>query len=579
MSHLEAIWEKFRIRSSLMEPYRISQIPDHLSKFGAKLAFEGQVTVEDKTIILQVGLDRAFPRSLPLIFLFPWNALGFIPHVDENGKVCYAQREGLLLDRHAPTVIIEEAIQRSLKTLGKGVRRENQYDFVEEFESYWSRLDGTERVRATIAPSNMVQKITAIVVPDQGKGNGIPLCLTSDPGITKSYLGLDSSGHYTHRSALYVPFKEGTLIKPPSYSTFWSQLELQNIVHSGLSHQNYKTLCRLARKHVDEHSVVFCLPRPSGGRALFGIHFVEVERSSPLIPGGTARRCIPFLLDRRDREYLLPRGGANLKLRQNHVAVLGCGSVGGFLALELARAGIQHLTLVDPDYLYPENTFRHVLGRSSWHLPKVLALKKEIEDKIPYVQIRAFRERGEDLVRRGGLRPRDYDLVVSAIGDDTINLHLNQIICDEVGAPPIIFTWLEPYGIGGHALLTGKSRGAGCFECLFTPTPNAHDYYLHNRAAFAAENQFFGKTVSGCSDLLTPYGSSDAVKTAALAASLVIDTLLGKEPGNPLISWKGCADEFLEAGFRLSGRYSMTEQQIFDRRYDYQVANCPICGS
>jgi molybdopterin/thiamine biosynthesis adenylyltransferase len=576
MPEFETIWEEFQNTTTVISPRQINRIPNHLNRRGAVFAFEGEIYVEGQTVLLQVGLDQDFPRSLPLVFLFPWNVLGLIPHVDKCGKVCYAQEEGLLLNRYAPVAIIEEAIERSLHTLVEGIRRENKLDFVKEFESYWACLDGVKKIPAAIEPSTRVQKITAII--EANADDSMPICLISDPGTPESYLNLNPSSHYTHHSALYVPFEKGVFIEPPPSDGFWNPSEIQAMVRSGLSHKNYKILCRLAEKHVTEHSVVFCLPRPSGNVALFGIHFTGVEQCSPLIPGGTARGGVPFVLDRRDNEYLLPRGGANLQLRQRRVAVLGCGSVGGFLSLELARSGIQDLTLVDPDNFCPENSFRHVLGRSSWHKPKVQALKEEIEDKIPYAQIQVFLGRGEELIQRGDLRLKDYDLIISAIGDDTVNLHLNQLLHDRVGAPPIIFTWLEPYGIGGHALLTGESRTGGCLECLFTPTLGDHDYYPHNRAAFAAEDQFFGESISGCSDLFTPYGSRDAVRTVTLAMSLVIDTLLERESGNPLISWKGYADDFLRAGFRLSKRYFMSEQQISDQRYDYKVASCPICG-
>jgi molybdopterin/thiamine biosynthesis adenylyltransferase len=560
-----------------MNPYKIYRVPDHLNKSGAIFAFEGQTTVEGKEVLLQVGLDENFPRSLPQIYIVPWDALGFLPHVDNCGMVCYAQKEGLLLNRYAPASIIKEAIERSLQTLAKGLREENLYDFVEEFEAYWGRLNDTKLIPAAIEPGKIVRKVTATV--EAGQDDNMPICVSSDPGIMRSYVDLDVSKSYIDHTAIYLPFEEGFYLEPPHYHQHWELEWIQAITREGLSHTNYKRLQRLGNKCGREQTVVFSLPKPSGNSAMFGLHFVGVNKCSPLLPGGGADKWISFLLDRRDKAFLLPRGGANLQLRKKHVAILGCGSVGGFLAFELARAGIQNLTLVDPDILNPENTFRHVLGQSDWGNAKASALKKEIENKLPYTQVRALTQCGEAAIQQGDLKLREYDLIISAIGNDTTNLYINQLIHDEASAPPLIFTWLEPYGIGGHTLLTRRTHGSGCLQCLFTPTPNDHDYLFHNRAAFAAEGQFFGKTVSGCSDLFTPYGSSDAVRTATLASDLAINALLNQEPGNPLISWKGHAEEFLQAGFSLSRRHNMTEHQIFEQRYDYQVTQCPICGS
>ena len=43
--------------------------------------------------------------------------------------------------------------------------------------------------------------------------------------------------------------------------------------------------------------------------------------------------------------------------------LLGCGSGGGSVGLQLAMSGIRNFTLVDRDTLGPENVIRHVCGR------------------------------------------------------------------------------------------------------------------------------------------------------------------------------------------------------------------------
>lgn len=102
---------------------------------------------------------------------------------------------------------------------------------------------------------------------------------------------------------------------------------------------------------------------------------------------------------------------------------------------------------------------------------------------------------------------------------------------------------------------------------------------LYNRASFAAPGQFFAKDISGCGSLFTPYGSTDALQTALLTTRLAIDTLLGNESGNPLMSWKGSATQFLAAGHTLSSRYDLTEDEMFPMRYDYVNSRCLVCGS
>ncbi|MCZ7673844.1 MAG: ThiF family adenylyltransferase [Chloroflexi bacterium] len=204
-------------------------------------------------------------------------------------------------------------------------------------------------------------------------------------------------------------------------------------------------------------------------------------------------------------------------MQKKRVALLGCGSVGGFLALELIRTGLRDLTLVDHEILTLDNVYRHELGKDMVGTYKVLALKQEIERKVPYTKITSIPELAQTAIETGRLKSGRFDLIIIAIGDETDCLHLNELIRSKRPYPPIIFSWLEPYGIGGHTLLTGNASARGCYECLITPM--TEDEALYNRASFAAPGQFFAKDISGCGSLFTPYGSTDALQTALLTSS------------------------------------------------------------
>jgi hypothetical protein len=138
-----------------------------------------------------------------------------------------------------------------------------------------------------------------------------------------------------------------------------------------------------------------------------------------------------------------------------------------------------------------------------------------------------------------------------------------------------LYTWVEAYGIGGHALLTLNGCRKGCFECLYTPPVDGD---MCDRTSFAAAGQSFAKDLSGCANLFTPFSSLDAVRTATLAVELAGNTLMGKVDGNPLVFWKGCPDAFTAAGYHVSDRYGLSEQKLFERRYQHPSPRCPVCG-
>lgn len=289
-----------------------------------------------------------------------------------------------------------------------------------------------------------------------------------------------------------------------------------------------------------------------------------------------ANCLLPIRFQRLDRGYLVRRGGGIAELSGKRVLLVGCGAVGGPLALELARAGVLHLTLVDHDRLIPENCFRHVLGRRYWHRGKAEALKEEIESALPYVQVTAITNTIEKALSEGLIELSNYDLLVLAIGNPTVELEVNALVHALQNGPAAMFTWLEPFGIGGHALLAHHASGGGCFECLYT-SPASNAEWMENRAAFAAPGQSFGQALSGCGSLYTPYGAMDATRTAGMAARLAVDALTGKESGNPLLSWKGDATDFLAEGFQLSSRFKATGDDLRRQRYTYRNIRCRIC--
>jgi hypothetical protein len=332
----------------------------------------------------------------------------------------------------------------------------------------------------------------------------------------------------------------------------------------------------VARPACDPEYLVISLPRPTGGRALFGVRLGGVGDRHPLAESGRAANLTPICIQRRDRGFLVQRGGGHMELESKRVLLLGCGSVGGQLAFLLARAGIGALTLVDHDIFTAENTYRHVLGKPYWGKRKALAMKQALTAQLPFVDVRAVPATVEAALDQQLIALNDFDLIVSALGNPTAELALNDRVRRDAG-PPIVFTWLEPLGIGGHAVLTGQRGEPGCFACLYTRTDGS-DGPLQNRAAFGKEDQKYGRSIAGCNNLYTPYGVLDAMRTSELAARLALDALSGHEQQNVLRSWKGDATAFTEAGFELSGRYRFTEDELRRQGASYPNARCPVCG-
>jgi molybdopterin/thiamine biosynthesis adenylyltransferase len=389
------------------------------------------------------------------------------------------------------------------------------------------------------------------------------------------------SNDFSLQRAIYVPLQEGSALEPPRHDQdFWTIEQARSILGPLISDRDSNDFARLARKHLKETELVILgLPRPAGGLSIFGLRYSGVKAKHPLLVGGRAEQVQPLVLMRRDKSYLISRGGGANNLADKHVLLAGAGSIGGHLAFELVRAGILRLTIVDPDTFEPDNTFRHALGQQCWWQYKAEALGKSITRQFPYVRTTAHVSDIEPLLADRVADWDAYDLIILATGDPTAELEMNSHAHRLKTKTPLLFTWLEPYGIGGHALAVNNTRENGCLECLYTSSTLDINEHLANRASFAAPNQFFGVALRGCGSLHTPYGSVAALQTTALATNLAIDTLTGAEKGNALRSWKGDARLFLEAGFDLSSRYDCSTEELSQQAHAYSMSNCKVCGT
>ena len=77
-------------------------------------------------------------------------------------------------------------------------------------------------------------------------------------------------------------------------------------------------------------------------------------------------------------------------MKQKRVVVLGCGSVGSLVAMELARAGVERFVLADSDTLEYHNVCRHQCGIEDVGDLKVNALKRKLKNINPKVEVITF---------------------------------------------------------------------------------------------------------------------------------------------------------------------------------------------
>lgn len=487
-----------------------------------------------------------------------------MPHLLASGFLCVRESEDVLFDRARPDDIIREWIQAGVRLLIDGVDGVNAADLRSEWEVYWAGQPGVRVLENYFDAGEHLASLQA------WSAVGGPLSVAKDGGELRLYNPKREAPSAARTAAVYLPLADTAELIPPKWGERWGVAELHARLLPHLTAGAREDLERaLSRRRVEV--VLFGLQRPDQGRALFGVGFADYQGPHPLLHERSEATVVPLTVHRLDRSFLVPRGGGSGELVGKKVAVVGCGAVGGHVAVELVRAGVLQLVLLDFDRMLPENAFRHVLGNAAVGKSKAVALAEHITRTFPYAEVEAIAADAEWLELLGCFG--DFHAIVVATGSPALDLHL-QAEMRRRGTPEFaVFTWLEPWGLGGHAVAIDSATG-GCLRCLYSDETGRMAF----RVPFAEAGQDFQIDAAGCGSRYTPFGSLDALRTAEVATRLVVGKLEGKVDGDVLRSWKGDPDAFRAAGLQTTVRFDMSTEELARFGVGWAHSACPECS-
>jgi len=532
--------------------------------------FTFTIIIADTSINFLIGFKKNFPLSLPQYFILNYDDHEFIPHIEEDGRVCYVQDDYLFIDVDRPEDVISETFNKVKGTVEKGLRKENFVDFTTEFEAYWKRIRKNETVYFNGLISNEVTEIKI------GAGKTSKLIVTEPNDFLQSGKRFfnPKDGGFTFQNGIYIPLQSNNVIIPPRYSTTISIDYVNHLIANNTNENKIDKIQKLAKRPCKaQEYVIFSIKHNDGTTSLFGMKFSNMDRTiHPLLSNDFRGRITPISIARLDKEYMYRRG-SNGVMHDKKGIIIGAGSIGGFIAEGLIRNGFFNLTVVDGDNISVDNCYRHLVGFNSLNKNKAEAVKKYLENKFPHCNIKAEKSEIEHLIVQGKILLSDYDFAIIATGNVTVNVFLNNLINVSDLNIPVLFSWNDPYGIGGHCLITNMQK-TGCYRCLYSNENKT------NSASFAnpAQHKTFLKNASGCGTFFTPYGSADSMQTSLLTIRRLIDLFTNGETKNAIYSWKGKPDIFLHEGYKLSPRFFMSELEIDETKYQFINTQCKTCN-
>lgn len=130
-----------------------------------------------------------------------------------------------------------------------------------------------------------------------------------------------------------------------------------------------------------------------------------------------------------DSDYVFRRNlHGRSSLVDKRILLIGCGTIGGFLAQQLAPnagpdRGKANSRSSIRDLLYPANLGRHLLGAPHLYENKANACSEFISSQLPPLNIRPVPDYAESVE----IGPGRFDLVIDATGEEALSIALNPI--------------------------------------------------------------------------------------------------------------------------------------------------------
>ena len=475
------------------------------------MMFTGQLRLKAQSYPCEIAVSSELDE-FPRVWLTPLPASrrALLPHLSADGYLCYLALDSVIFDFFDPirqTLTCLDRAEQVLEDILAGMMVD---DLAEEFHVTWGSascmLDVNENRLGILEAYTFGQKVTLV---------------TDDKARTRAKL--DAIGFGLPKIELSA-FRVSTKSQPMPLQGSWPPktvqafLQWQNTLDPRSSKKIEQRLMDMFRGKATRVLVLIDSPVVQ-----YGVE-VELKRQLAGVGKKSAMREDLYRLPIRrisvyriDDKYLAGRNLPGAKTLAGHkVGLIGCGTIGGYLAEMLAKAGAGtvggKLTLVDMGSFEPGNLGRHRLGFNALLMSKAEAMREELRRVAPGIDVVAV----ADDAKKVALGP--LDLLIDATGEQGLTDWLTWKYSDKV---PFLAAWVEGAGAAVRALLRAKPEHA-CARCVSQP-PLMDQYRV-----FDAPPKVVLKG-HGCEGIYVPFPASASVQAAALAMEMVQAWLDGAE--------------------------------------------------
>jgi molybdopterin/thiamine biosynthesis adenylyltransferase len=458
-----------------------------------------------------------------------------LPHVaGPEGLLCYLDSRATVLDRYEPGGTVLLCLDQAERVLRDALRGRSDHDFAGEFMGYWaddyvlvdlpSGFAGEGAIHWVALredPKDPVpilarkKRLAASFLKAHRLGTGKDLSPAAEVCRIVSLstnLTLDPNAHWppADLAALNAWIDR---FGPKASSCLEDVFRLGEGVRRWIAVRAPNGCC-LA--HIE-------IP-PALNRPEFLVNRKQFLFAN-LLKQGANVKVLRFRGLSMDETYLYSRNlGGWKSLAGKEIALVGCGTIGGFLAKHLAQCGAGscggRLLLIDNDILQPGNLGRHLLGMRDLKRNKAEACRDAILRDLPHLDIDAH---PDNALKALGPLSRS-DLVIDATGEEALSIALNHhAVRRRPSFPPVLYVWLAGNGSAVQALLCDRSEHA-CYKCMKPELAGQSRY-----RAVRSDRDLRLDTNAPCGDgLFVPFPVSRSAAAAALAVELALAWAGGK---------------------------------------------------
>lgn len=398
---------------------------------------------------------------------------------------------------------------------------EKEREFQKEFMYYWnSEAAGKDRIRAYLRDETRFSEMDSF--------HGTNIVRLVEQGLDLSDIDERNKGerkwtHHLENDVYHIPITDNRGIIPPHRGFQWTAKEVQNIVYGRqvehISDETFRKLKSIIPKRHDlillfsmrteQSNVAYALKvkcKSIAGRTLLDkilSDIMEVE---------------PMQTERKDYTYMCEQIGNDPGLLDKRILLVGAGSLGSYVAFELAKNGAKNIMIYDGDILEDENILRWAYGGIGKESNKATTIQFLLNLLHPEIHI-AGESRSID-VKALLEEISKRDLIIFTIGNSDEQLKFNAALKKANCSKPVLYVWLEEGGAYSH-ILFANYQNQGCFECLYTDAQGNH---VNNRARKNTDVSLeTGMIRNGCGGTRAAYGTAVILRTTAALLDTIRD--------------------------------------------------------